>query len=193
MRRDFLIYHIIVVFVLVGCQQYSKTGIRGDNNNNNQVVITDKGNIIINDRDKAVAETSPSPPTPTIPKYSGKIGHLKAGKEFIDFIYKNDAQVVYIDTYFDVFPDSRDTIHTGDDDFTLWSECNNLPINQPPSSMYCTGVSFNLNALAESESTYGYNQGFQHLKGYWSVRTNPGMHQGLLSVTLTAVDTKDAR
>lgn len=134
-----------------------------------------------------------APSTPEIPSYSGKIGHLEAGKDFIDFIFKHKAQVVYLDAYFDAPAFDEKDIHYGDDWFSLWSECNNLPENQPPSYMHCLGASFNLKVSNESESIWDYDQGFQHLQGYWSIRANDGMHQGQLSVTLTAVDTKDAQ
>lgn len=166
-----------------GMQQ--KTG-----GNNSPNINAQNGDVQFNVDNSTTIQT---PSTPQIPKYSGEIGHLKAGKDFIDFIFKHDAQVVYLDTYFDAPASDQKDVHYGDDWFSLWSECNNLLENQHPSEMHCSGVSFNLRVPSESESIWGYNQGFQHLQGYWSIRANHGMHQGQLSVTLTAVDTKDAR
>jgi hypothetical protein len=130
------------------------------------------------------------------PSFSGPVGHLQESEEFIDFIYKHDAEIVYLDVYFDSseFPPAvmeRDSF--GRKYFALWTDCRNLPEGEEPSSPYCTGVEFGVQFDEKSESTYGYNQGFNYLKGYWAVRTNPGMHQGLLSVTLLAVNAEDSR
>ena len=46
---------------------------------------------------------------------------------------------------------------------------------------------------AQNGNVFGYNQGLVHVLGYWSVRFLPGMHQGLLSATLTAVDAAELR
>ena len=58
------VFPAILLLVLVGCQQDSKTGIKGNNNNDNQVAITEKGdvninkgNININEKPKTIAET----------------------------------------------------------------------------------------------------------------------------------------
>ena len=167
----------------------SSTVLNPERENRSIANTTDETVQISSDNSTTIQTTS----TTDVPEYSGEIGHLEASEDFIDFIFGHDARVIYLDIYFDASPDDRDTIRTEDNVFTLWSQCDDLPANESPSSLYCTGVSFNLRIPAGAESVYGYNQGFQHLKGYWSVRANPGMHQGLLSVTLTAVDTQDAR
>lgn len=59
---------------------------------------------------------------------------------------------------------------------------------EEPGFRHCTGLQFGVQADDASASTYGYNQGFNYLKGYWLVRLNPGMRQGLGSVTLIAAD-----
>jgi hypothetical protein len=58
------IFLAIFSFVLIGCQQDTKTGIRGNNNSDNQVAITDKGdininkgNININEKPETIPET----------------------------------------------------------------------------------------------------------------------------------------
>jgi|GEM_PF-4299955 len=181
---------IMTGWMAIGCT-ISETGTTPNPEGENRSTLnTADATVSVSPDNSTTVQTTS---TAGIPKYSGEIGHLEAGEEFIDFIFDRDAQVIYLEVYFDAFPENRDTIRTEDNVFTLWSQCDDLPANESPSSLYCTGVSFNLNIPAGSESVYGYNQGFQHLKGYWSVRTNPGMHQGLLSVTLTAVDTRDTR
>ncbi|MBD2168433.1 hypothetical protein H6G04_29045 [Calothrix membranacea FACHB-236] len=52
---------ILAFFILFGCQQSNKTGIKGDKNNNNQVVISDKSNITFNEKSKNIAETLKAP------------------------------------------------------------------------------------------------------------------------------------
>ena len=124
-----------------------------------------------------------------VPEYSGKIGNLDAGQAFIDFLYEHDGEVVYLDTYFDSDGSGHEAVNYYDGGFVLWHECPELPpAEEDLSAMYCTGVSFNVTLSPGTEALWGYNQGFQYLKGHWSVTALPGMHQGLLSLTLNAVD-----
>lgn len=43
--------------ILFGCQQQMKTGIAGNDNDNNRVVVADNSNITINDKPKTITES----------------------------------------------------------------------------------------------------------------------------------------
>ncbi len=134
------------------------------------------------------AVPSPAPVTAASieqPTYTGAIGPLEQGIDFETFLFDHDGQVVYLDTYFPVTPDPN-AVDVGENWFVLWTDCPELPVDALPGMQYCTGTAVNVYVDGSPEHVWGYNQGFQYLKGYWSVTALPGMHQGQLSVNLTA-------
>lgn len=137
-------------------------------------------------------ETSEPVATYSTPTFSGEIEHFLSGNDLQEFLFAHDGKIVYLDVYFDDLPDSNpEAISSWEEGFTLWSNCIDLPTNQVPSSMHCTGVSINVYDQDSPENIWGYNQGVQYLKGYWTVTAIPGMHQGLLSLSLNAASVRD--
>ena len=126
-------------------------------------------------------------------RFEGEVGQLGKSAGLLSFLNNNDGKVVYLDNRFDSLAITPDRVDENTQSLTLWQKCDGLPAGQQPSHLHCTGTSISIRGADGSDAIYGYNQGFQYLKGYWLVRANPGMHQGLLSITLTAVDVKDAR
>lgn len=126
-------------------------------------------------------------------RFEGEVGQLDHSAGLLDFLNSNDGKVVYLDNRFDSLTVAANRVDENTQSITLWEKCDGLPAGQEPTYLHCTGTSILIRGADGSDSIFGYNQGFQYLKGYWSVRANPGMHQGLLSMTLTAVDVKDAR
>jgi len=131
-----------------------------------------------------------------IPNFSGEIGNLDEATPFVDFLVNHEGDIVYLDIYFDSFPSGYEkpqAISHGEDWFLVWFDCRELPVNETPNARHCKGMNYNVTKQNDSDAIWGYNQGFQYLKGYWAVRSDFGMHQGMLSTTLTAVNTQDAK
>ncbi|MFE4106479.1 hypothetical protein [Almyronema epifaneia] len=139
--------------------------------------------------------SQPTPPSPNQaarppeqPTFAGEIGHDDLGTAFSDFLFDHDGQIVYLDVYFSDRPDDEPAkVFYGEDWFTLWTECQGLSAGEAPSANYCTGISINIQLNDQPGAIWGYNQGFQYLKGRWLVTVHPGMHQGQLSLSLDAV------
>ncbi|MBW4421221.1 MAG: hypothetical protein KME13_18635 [Myxacorys californica WJT36-NPBG1] len=156
--------------------------------NNSPNINASKGDVRVTFDNSTTIQ---APSKPQIPNFSGEIGNLQLGKDFTDFISNHDAQIVYLDVYFEAFAEGQKAVSYEDDWFILYTSCRGLPENQPPNYLHCFSVRFDVRIPEGGESLYGHSQRLQYLRGYWSIRANRGLHQGRRSVTLTAVDTKD--
>lgn len=140
-----------------------------------------------------------------IPRFSGEIGSGSKSDSFRQFISEHDNEVVFLDVYITSnslnAEDRRNSVYVCDmssvnnqcneNMFTLLFDCDEVDYGgvQPP----CLGINYRLNKSEDSNNLFSYAQGNYYLKGYWSVRANPGMWQGIMSTTLTPVDVQDAR
>jgi hypothetical protein len=144
------------------------------------------GSNISAGRDLTINEISESS---EISEFSGEIGNFEQDEGFTSFLYDHDAEIVYLDVYFDPF-----VVKNDDYGFTLYSSCrDDLPTGQSPGYLDCVGTNISVVSSNSSESLYQYVSATQYLKGYWSVRSDPGIRQGYMTVTLTSVDTKDVQ
>jgi hypothetical protein len=176
----------------------SKQDTQGDNS---PAINSNGGNVNLNIDNSTKVETREKPEAP---KYSGRIGNGKEGKGFTEFIYKNDGKIVYLDTYYMSSSNNINDVLTGEmltdsstkdreGSFIIANECEGeVPSNVPP-HRYCGGYSYQVKMPNNSDSLYTFNMGAYYLKGYWSVRTHPGTIQGVIYVTLSAVDAKDVQ
>ena len=119
------------------------------------------------------------------PQYIDTIGSLESNQTFTEFLFVHDGQMVNLDV---VISEKFQDHSAGEDWLALWTDCSaDLPAGEPASGRYCTGVSINaLTGETGAVLLTEFGDG-QALRGYWQVRANPGMHQGLLSISLLAV------
>ena len=171
------------------------------------------GNVNVDNSTKVEA------PSRKVPEFSGRIGSGSKSDAFREFIYQNDSKVVFLNVYIDVldalkesdnFTDSKDVFEQAKDRreqvpicyksgsnqcsenrFTLYYKCSDL---DPGGALVpCSGMVYNLNTPANSNNLFTYAQGAYYLKGFWSIRANPGIWQGVMSTTLIPVDVQDAK
>ena len=170
----------------------------GDNSPN---INNSNGNVNLNIDNSTKVEA----PSKKIPEFSGKIGSGSDSTAFREFIRSNDNKIVFLDVYIGGdslnAKDRRDGVRVCDKSsignqcnenmFTLLYDCSEQDYGgaMPP----CTGMNYRLNISDRSNNLFSYVQEAYYLKGFWSVRANPGMWQGIMSTTLTPVDTQDAK
>ena len=120
-----------------------------------------------------------------MPQYTGTIGGLAGNKAFIDFLFANDGQTVLFDVFLDeTLVDYSD----GEDWLALWTDCSaDLPAGTPARRGDCQGLEINYQQTDVPAVFFSEESGGRRLQGAWTVQANPGMNQGLLSVSLLAV------
>lgn len=143
-----------------------------------------------------------------ISKFEGEIvdnRRNKDGTEFSQFLYDNDNKVVFIDGSIDWLAvdnkdsdtmvsvcllNSNDSTCSGIDgaSFQIGYRCS----ADVPTSIPCSGTYYHLDISADDTGRFTYVQGAYYLKGYWSVRSNPGIRQGIMSISLLPVEVEDA-
>lgn len=170
----------------------------GDNSPN---INNSNGNVNLNIDNSTKVEA----PSRKVPEFSGKIGNGSNSTAFREFIRANDSKVVFLDIYIGIdsidAEDRRERVRICDkassntqcneNMFTLLFNCSEQDFGgaMPP----CTGMNYRLNIPDKPNNLFSYVQGAYYLKGFWSVRVNPGMWQGIMSTTLTPVDVQDAK
>lgn len=144
-------------------------------------------------------------PSRKVPEFSGEIGSSSKSDAFREFVDQHDNKVVFLNVNIDgksssaeeranrveICDKSRNS-QCRDSSFLLYYKCSDDPsIGNAVGS--CRGMNYVLNISADSNSLFSYVQGAYYLKGFWSVRANPGTSQGIRSATLTPVNIQDAK
>jgi hypothetical protein len=130
----------------------------------------------------ASANPSSNSSRPSIPKVEGAVGHLKGGKEFVDFIYSNENKIVFLDIY---IPEEEfeGNVNEPNSYFVIFDECDGLLPNEKPSTSKCTGIEYNINNSGQStDYSFYYSRGVYKLHGYFAITGVDGPHQGLMGV-----------
>ena len=168
---------------------------------NSVVQQTDgSGSNISAGRDVTINE---SPKSVEVPRFEGEIGSGVKSAAFREFIQDNDNKVVFLDVYIDSqsvdAEDRRDKVwvciegigyECSGQSFRLSYDCSDP---DPGGAVIpCFGMVYSINEPSDSNSLFSYVQGAYYLKGFWSIRTNPGMWQGVMSTSLTHVEVEDA-
>lgn len=185
---------------------------QGDNSPN---INSANGNVNLSIDNSTKVEA----PSRKVPEFSGRIGSGSKSDAFRDFVYQNDNKIVFLDVYIDVldalresdkFTDSKDIFEKAKDRreqvpicyksgsnecsenrFRLYYNCSDP---DPGGALVpCAGMIYTLNMPNNSNNLFSYTQGAYYVKGFWSVRANPGIWQGVMSTTLTPVDVQDAK
>ncbi|MEC4803948.1 MAG: hypothetical protein SAJ12_01010 [Jaaginema sp. PMC 1079.18] len=133
---------------------------------------------------------------PKIPTFTGEIGHYEASQSFTDFIFDNQANIVFIDAYY--VPESWDEIEIinnsfGVDYFHLWHHClDESEVSEVPSVRNCTGTSFSLvRDAAPKDADFTFVRGTVRIQGYFAIRGCGGPHQGSMGCTLRPLNPED--
>lgn len=120
-----------------------------------------------------------------MPQYTGTIGNLAGNKAFSDFLFANDGQIVLFDVFLD---DTKMDYSDGEDWLALWTDCSaDLPAGTPARRGDCQGLAVNYQKTDVPAVFFSEEPGGRRLQGAWTVQANPGMNQGLLSVSLLAI------
>lgn len=183
--------------------------------NNSPNINNANGNVNLNIDNSTKVET----PSRKVPEFSGRIGSGSKSDAFREFIYKNDNKVVFLNVYIDVLDTTKESDKLNVDKdivekakdrreqvpvcyksssdqckenrFLLYHRCSDP--DPGGASVPCAGMAYNLSMPNNSNGLFSYAQGTYYLKGFWSVRANPGMWQGIMSTTLSSVDVQDAK
>ncbi len=125
--------------------------------------------------------------------YKGAINSATEQQRFIEFTSKHDGDIVRLDVWMhaDMAKEiekrgSREVSY-----FAIYFECPETAGEQSIEAG-CTGMEYGVSIDPAGDAWYGYNQGANYLRGYFTVRANPGMHQGYLSTSLVSVRREDA-
>ncbi|ESA37137.1 hypothetical protein N836_00215 [Leptolyngbya sp. Heron Island J] len=193
----------------------------GDGNITGDGNVTGEGNIIQSDSPGGVINSTQGDNSPNvnnaqgdvtitygakknIAKFEGKIVDISTQEDtgFSTFLYDNDNEVVFIDGYIDwlaVDNDDSDTMVSVClfDDPTCSADGASFQVGHRcpedvPTSLPCSGIYYHLDLSADDTGRFTYVQGAYYLRGYWSVRSNPGLRQGIMSISLLPVEVEDA-
>jgi hypothetical protein len=138
-------------------------------------------------------------PLSAVPAFRGAIGQLSRGRTFGDFVTAHNAGVVFLEVLAPGQDNAR-AFFPGPDlggaplpNFTLFASCDAPGGGQTPGfgpDRGCTGITYRLAGLTVGGASFDFAQGFYRLHGYFLVDVVPGMHQGLQTVNLHAVDAR---
>ena len=131
----------------------------------------------------ACTSKSAAPVAGTGNHFSGSVGQLDDGSEFIQFIGNHDNQTVTLDIRLPAA--SFDGGQENElDFFVVWDNCDNLPDGQKPNSMYCTGFEYNIPKPAGGASPLIKRGNEWLVRGRFKVVNAGGPLQGLMAVRL---------
>jgi len=120
---------------------------------------------------------------PDLPRYTGAVGQLERGGDFIRFIDAHNRQRVALDLTI-----AREDFEGGEQPglsfFVVYDDCANLRATEKPSRTACTGVEYSIPHPTSGARPLFDEGGAWRLRGFFRVDHAPGEHQGLMSVTL---------
>jgi hypothetical protein len=125
-------------------------------------------------------------PAVAVAAFEGEIGQLASGAAFRRFVSAHDGRVVRLDVR--GRPGEPHFSTTGNPaHFVLYdARADACPASEVGPG--CTGTEYDvLVAGPETGSAFDDDQGFPVLRGHFAISAAPGVHQGLLRVTLRAV------
>ncbi|CAJ60890.1 Putative serine/threonine protein kinase [Frankia alni ACN14a] len=138
-------------------------------------------------------------PLSAVPAFRGAIGQLAQGRQFGDFVAAHNTGVVFLEVLAPGQDNAR-AFFPGPDlgsdplpNFTLFASCPAPGGGQKPGfgpGQGCTGTTYRLAGLTGGGASFDFAQGFYRLHGYFLVDVLPGVHQGLQTVNLHAVDAR---
>jgi hypothetical protein len=124
--------------------------------------------------------------------FEGSVSAPAEQQEFVDFTSAHADKIVRLDVWMDAdtWPETTELGGREVGFLMFFFDCPN-GVTEPSIEAACTGMQYNIVLDPTGDASFVYSQGSTYLDGYFTVRPEAGMHQGILSTSLIPVRTED--
>jgi len=141
-------------------------------------------------------DPAPASPTtsPSLPAYEDRVGNFDSADQLLDFLNRNDSNVVDLSLAFDSDVVDFDTEGAeGIDPYVvLYYEPCSVPNGQTVSAADgCPGTQLSISGQEPDGTSKFYFSGGLRLEGFYRVRALREMHQGISAIALEALKSSE--